>query len=105
MTDEHLLRQWADSHSDFSSDLDRGLLRLGRFVRGQLKARGANSTAYASAACPTLGASETIPATARAALAGVIACVATTGLLFTVALLATADLHHAAAHMTHAIVA
>src|SRR6478736_7621736 len=35
MTDEHLMRQWADAHSDFTSDLDRGLLRLGRFVNAR----------------------------------------------------------------------
>jgi hypothetical protein len=33
MTDEHLMRLWADSHAGFSADLDRGNLKLDRFLR------------------------------------------------------------------------
>ena len=107
MTDEHLMRQWADAHNQFSSDLDRGLLRLGHFVSARLHATNAIGKPYASAACSAAPADEPMSVTARAAIAGVLACVATSALLVSVALLATADLHPAAAQpvIAHAIVA
>ncbi|HSQ95778.1 MAG TPA: hypothetical protein VLM18_06780 [Croceibacterium sp.] len=110
MTDEHLMRQWADAHNEFSSDLDRGLLRLGHFVSARLHATSkpiGKPYASASAACTGAPADEPMSVTARAALAGVLACVATSALLASVALLATADLHPAAAQpvIAHAIVA
>lgn len=108
MTDEHLMRQWADAHSQFSSDLDRGLLRLGHFVSARLHATSKPiGKPYASTACTAAPADEPMSVTARAALAGVLACVATSALLVSVALLATADLHPAAAQpvIAHTIVA
>jgi len=107
MIDEHLMRQWADAHSEFTSGVDRGLQWLGRLFKARRKGRGSIGTAYAPSACLTVPTEPEVSNTARAALAGVTACVATTGLLVTVALLATADMHTAAAYpiMTHAIVA
>ncbi|MGZ3271443.1 MAG: hypothetical protein ACXU71_10775 [Croceibacterium sp.] len=108
MTDEHLMRQWTDAHNEFSSDLDRGLLRLGHFVSARLHATSKPmGKPYASAACTAAPTDEPMSVTARAALAGALACVATSALLVSVALLATADLHPAAAQpvIAHAIVA
>ncbi|MGZ3259488.1 MAG: hypothetical protein ACXWIO_11805 [Croceibacterium sp.] len=108
MTDEHLMRQWADAHTEFSSDLDRGLLRLGHFLSARLHATSKPiGKPYASKTCTAAPADEPMSVTARAALAGVLACVATSALLVSVALLATADLHSAAAQpvIAHAIVA
>ena len=101
MTDEHLMRQWADAHSHFSGDLDRGLLRLGRFVSKRLSVRSANSSTYAS-----VTPANSSPA-ARAALAGAMACLATTFLLLSLALAATAGTHSAAglAVVDHVILA
>lgn len=89
MTDEHLMRQWTDAHSDFSADIDRGLLRLGRFLGSRSKRRQAIGNAYAAGSCAAPAEPEML-ATARAALAGVLACVATTALLVSVAALASA---------------
>jgi hypothetical protein len=97
MTDEHLMRHWADAHNEFSADLDRGLLRLGRFVGGRLQGRLTPSPAYAPAACTAMPASAPEEAVGRAALAGAMACLATTLLLLTVALLTTAGTHGTAA--------
>ena len=90
MTDEHLMRHWADAHSDFSSDLDRGMLRLGRFVTKRLSRRTTDNSAYAPAAP---GSPNPV---ARAAMAGAMACLATTFLLLSLALAATAGTHSAA---------
>jgi len=90
MTDEHLMRHWADAHSDFSGDLDRGLLRLGRFIGRRLQGRHSIGEPYASATCTMARSAGGVSPTARAALAGALACVATTALLVTVALLAAA---------------
>jgi hypothetical protein len=92
MTDEHLMRQWTATHDELSGDLDRGLLRLGRCLSNRLHA---NSRAYAPA-CPAAAPAET-SLTARAALAGALACLATTVLLVTVGLLTTAGTHGGAA--------
>lgn len=89
MTDEHLMRHWADAHSEFSSDLDRGLLRLGHFLGRRLKRRNAIGTAYAPASGAAAPSDARTSGTARAALAGAMACVATTALLATVAALAS----------------
>jgi hypothetical protein len=97
MTDEHLMRHWADAHSEFTGDLDRGLLRLGRFVSTRLQGRRTNSTAYAPAACLAAPTDEADGTTARAALAGAMACLATTVLLLAVAVLTTAGTHGAVA--------
>jgi len=101
MTDEHLMRHWADAHSEFFGDLDRGLLRLGGFVSKRLSARNANSSTYASAA------PESSTLMARAALAGAMACLATTFLLLSLALAATTGTHSAGALavVDHVIVA
>jgi hypothetical protein len=107
MTDEHLMRQWAAAHSEFTSDLDRGLQRLGRFFTARLQGGRPIGKTYVAASCTTAPTEQPSSAIARAALAGVIACIATTGLLLTVALLATADMHPAAAYpiITNTIVA
>jgi hypothetical protein len=107
MTDEHLMRLWADSHQGSSADLDRGILKLGAHLRGRREPQAPIGLAYKSGACAVASASPEVSAMARAALAGVTACLATMGLLLTVALLATADLHPAAAYplVTHTIVA
>jgi hypothetical protein len=84
MTDEHLMRCWTDAHSEFSSDLDRGLLRLGHFLARRLQRRETIGRAYRL----NRPAETEMSATARAALAGVLACVATTALLVSVAALA-----------------
>jgi hypothetical protein len=96
MTDEHLLRQWADAHTEFTGDLDRGLLRLGRFVNRRLQHRRAHSPAYAPTSCLATPVDHAQGSTARAALAGAMACLATTVLLLAVAALTTAGTHGAA---------
>ena len=103
MTDEHLMRLWADAHSDFTTDFLRGLQRLRAFVSGKMQRRRANSTAYPSASRRATRSDDRMSATGRAALAGLTACLATMALLATVALLATAGMGSAAAHplMTH----
>jgi hypothetical protein len=107
MTDENLIRLWADSHNGFSADFDRGILKLDRFLRGGSQAEASIGRAYAPSECAAAPADEPVSTTARAALAGVTACLATTGLLLTVALLATADTHAAHAYpvIAHTIVA
>lgn len=97
MTDEHLMRQWTANHTEFTGGLDRGLLRLGRFVGHRLQATRANRPAYAPSACVAAPADDASHDAARAAVAGVLACLATTVLLVTVALLATAGTHGSAA--------
>ena len=106
MTDEYLMRLWADSHDGFSADLDRGILKLDRFLHGRSPSGAAIGKAYAPASCAA-AADESTSTIAPAALAGVTACLATTGLLLTVALLATADIHpaHADPIIAHTIVA
>src|SRR3569623_439863 len=94
MTDERLTRQWTATHNEFTGDLDRGLLRLGRFVSNRLHASDVNSAAYARAAYPATPAADESPV-GRAALAGALACLATTVLLVTMALLTTAGTHAA----------
>ena len=103
MSDEHLMRLWVDSHHGFSADMDRGILELDRFLRGERETRPSIGRAYAS----QQRAEAELRSTARAALAGVTACLATMALMVTVALLATADVHAAPAHpfLIHAIVA
>jgi hypothetical protein len=107
MTDEFLTRLWADSHHGFSADFDRGILKLDRFLRARSPAKVSIGKPYASSACAAAPADAYMSTTARAALAGVTACLATTGLLLTVALLATADIHPAHAYpiIAHTIVA
>jgi hypothetical protein len=103
MTDEHLMRLWVEAHHGFSADLDRGILKLDRFLHGNGEAGSSIESAYDSG---DRAAPEESP-TARAALAGVTACLATVALLVTVALLATANVHPASAYplITHTIVA
>jgi hypothetical protein len=102
MTDEYLMRYWADAHNEFSSNLDRGLVRLMRFLRPGLLDRRTIRRAYRSAG-------DEMSETARAALAGVLACLATCGVLLTLSLLFAADIPaHAAAGapiIAHAIIA
>nr|WP_166175395.1 hypothetical protein [Altererythrobacter segetis] len=107
MTDEHLMRLWADAHNGFSADLDRGTLKLDRFLRDRPESSSSIGRTYAQASCATAPADDTVSTAARAALAGVTACLATMGLVLTVALLATADMHPADAHpvIAHTIVA
>jgi hypothetical protein len=107
MTDEYLMRIWADSHDGFSADFDRGILKLDRFLRGRPKPSASIDKAYAPGSSPAAPADPATSPAARAALAGVTACLATMGLLLTVALLATADLHPAHAYplFAHTIVA
>jgi hypothetical protein len=107
MTDEHMMRLWADAHEGFSADFDRGILKLDRFLRNPAGAGASIGPAYAQCARPAEQPSHEVSATARAALAGLTACLATVGLLMTVALLATADVHPAAASplLAHTIVA
>ncbi len=107
MTDEYLMRLWTDAHNGFSADFDRGILKLDRFLRGRSQAGNSIGRAYASDECATTPADRFMSATARAALTGVTACLATTGLLLTVALLATADIHSAHGYpiLAHTIVA
>jgi hypothetical protein len=107
MTDELLMRLWADAHDGFSADLDRGILKLDRYLRGNRNPNTSIGEAYASSACMAAPAEHEMSGTARTALAGLSACLATMGLLVTVALLATANMHPAAAYAipTHMIVA
>lgn len=109
MTDEHLMRLWADAHDGFSADLDRGILKLGHHLHGrggQLRPIG---QPYACRAGATVPAEREMSANARAALAGIVACLATTGILLTLSLLFAADFSaHAATGapiVAHAIVA
>jgi hypothetical protein len=101
MTDEHLMRQWADAHLEFSSDVDRGLLRLGHFLSRRLQRRKPIDRAYAPNAHSM--AHLALNATTHAALAGVLACIATAVLLTVVVALASsgavqpAQLHSAMA--------
>lgn len=106
MTDELLMRLWADAHDGFSADLDRGILKLDRFLRGPGAPSATIGRAYAPAPRTATPTDDSVN-TASAALAGVTACLATMGLLLTVALLATADLHPAHAYplFAHTIVA
>ena len=107
MTDEYLMRIWTESHDGFSADFDRGILKLDNYLRGRPKVSAAIEPTYASRDCAAAPARAPMSATARAALAGVTACLATMGLLLTVGLLTTADLHAASAYPvpTHTIVA
>jgi hypothetical protein len=107
MTDEYLMRLWADSHDGFSADLDRGILKLDRFLHGRPQPGVSIGRTYASGLSAAAPADEPVSTTARAALAGATACLATMGLLLTVALLATADMHpvHAYPVLAHTIVA
>ena len=107
MTDEYLMRIWADSHDGFSADLDRGILKLDKYLRGRPQARASIGKPYALASRTAAPAEKRMSATARAALAGMTACLATMGLVLTVALLATADLNAAHAYplIAHTIVA
>lgn len=86
MTDELLLRRWTDAHGEFTGDFDRGVLRLGRFLKARFDKRRAANEAYASQSSESDEGSKT----ARAALAGVLACLATSVLLVTMATLAVA---------------
>ena len=106
MTDEHLMRLWADAHTGFSADFDRGALKLDRFLRDRARPMTSIGHAYAGERT-TAPASGAMSSTARAALAGIVAVFATSGLLLTVALLATADVDRSAAHpvAAHMIVA
>lgn len=97
MTDEHLMRQWADAHSDFSSDLDRGLLRLGSYLSRRLQRRQPIGRPYGLSARAAARHDVQVNSPGRAALAGVMACVATTALLVAVASLATSGTIDAAA--------
>ena len=87
--------------------MDRGILKLERFLRSHQEGNASIGRTYAPAERRALVAEHEMSATARAALAGVTACLATMALVITVALLATADMHPAAAHplIMHAIVA
>ena len=89
MTDEHLIRHWTDAHNEFSGDLDRGLLRLGSLLGRRLRNHQAIGTAYASADSTARPASPVTSSVARATLAGLFACIATSALLVSVALFAT----------------
>jgi hypothetical protein len=80
MTDELLMRRWTAAHGDFSSGLDRGLLRLGHFLTRRHRHKRVIDKPYARATRADAAEPE-MNATARAALAGVLACVATTALL------------------------
>jgi hypothetical protein len=107
MTDEFLMRLWADSHDGYSVDFDRGALKLEAFLRGRSRPTQTIGRAYAPGERRAIPDDASMSPTARAALAGVTACMATMGLLLTVALLATADLHpaHAYPMIAHTIVA
>ena len=107
MTDEHFMRLWAEAHQGFSADLDRGILKLDRFLHSGRSADGTIGPAYASRTRPDARPELAESPRARAALAGVTACLATAALLVTVALLATANAQPASAYplITHTIVA
>lgn len=89
MTDEHIQRYWADAHNEFTGDLDRGLLRLGHHLSRRLRGRQAIDKPYARATSAAVRQNSPKTGNTQAALAGLAACVATTVLLVTVALLAT----------------
>lgn len=107
MTDEHFMRLWTEAHQGFSADLDRGILKLDRFLHGRRAANDSIGAAYAPRPAGNPEPRPDASPTAQAALAGVTACLATAALLVTVALLATANVHPATAHslITHPIVA
>lgn len=84
MIDEHLMRHWVDGHGELSHALDRPLARLADLVNTLLRNARAIGRPYAPR--PVQSRDETSPA-ARAALAGVVACFATTGVLLTLSLL------------------
>jgi hypothetical protein len=84
MIDEHLMRHWVDSHGELSHALDRPLARLADLANTLL--RSARSIGHPYAPDTTRLRNETSPA-ARAALSGVMACLATTGMLLTLSLL------------------
>ena len=92
MTDEIFMRLWNASHTEFSNDLNRGLLRLGHFLNRRFQRREAIGKTYAPASSTQNDMSDT----ARAALAGVLACIATTALLVSVAALANSGTPHVA---------
>jgi len=92
MTDELLMRRWNAAHNEFSSDLSRGILRLGQFLAHRGHERKTIGGAYAPATRGAPADDSQMNATARAALAGVLACVATTALMVSVAALATSGL-------------
>jgi hypothetical protein len=109
MTDEHLMRLWADAHEGFSADFDRGILKLGHHLQGRGEKLRPIGQPYARRGCVTVPADREMSANARAALAGIVACLATTGMLLTLSLLFAADFSaHAASGapiVAHAIVA
>jgi len=107
MTDEYLMRIWTESHDGFSANFDRGILKLDHYLRGRPQAGAPIEPTYVSRDCAAAPSHAPMSATARAALAGVTACLATMGLLLTVGLLTTADVHPASAYPipTHTIVA
>jgi hypothetical protein len=88
MTDELLMRRWNAAHNEFSSDLSRGLLRLGQFLVRRRQGRNAIGKPYASSTSNATAGDNEMSDMARAALAGVLACVATSALLVSVAALA-----------------
>jgi hypothetical protein len=90
MTDELLMRRWNAAHNEFSSDLSRGMLRLGQYLARRTKRRIAIGKAYA----PVARVGSEMSETARAALAGVLACIATSALLVSVAALANSGTSH-----------
>jgi hypothetical protein len=92
MTDELLMRGWNAVHNEFSTDLSRGLLRLGQFLAHRRQGRKTIGGAYAPSSRRNVARDSQMSATARAALAGVLACVATTALMVSVAALATSGL-------------
>ena len=114
MTDELLMRRWTAAHGEFSGGLDRGLLRLGHFLSRRFERKQTIGKAYARA-MPAHVAEPEMTAMAQAALAGVLACVATTALLVSLAALFSAGtVDHIAAQtaaptgvtlVTHAILA
>jgi hypothetical protein len=106
MTDELLTRLWADSRNGFSADFDRGTLKLERHLRRRRQVPSIGG-AYTAGRRGEAHADDAISPAARAALAGVSACLATMGLLVTIALLTMAGLHPANAYpmITHTIVA
>jgi hypothetical protein len=92
MTDELLMRRWNATHNEFSTDLSRGLLRLGQYLARRRQTPKAIGKPYAPAIGHAVAGDNQMSATARAALAGVLACVATTALMVSVAALATSGL-------------
>lgn len=91
MQDELFLRQWNDTHEDFTADLHRTLKQLGRYQRTRDEAVAVIGTPYDS----ILDKRHLEPArhelspAARASLRGLAANVITFGLWVTVMLIAT----------------